>query len=455
MGRGNPQIESPESASPVVTRAVAASLQGRYHTTYHLQSWERAALRILGLFPQSVGQAILPRFVALNALDPSTLKEFTLDRLLIERLTDYADLLESFPAITIGAALGGASAHLALALGGPFLPQAFVMTLKGGSPSGDISVYLQRSLEQAKAITEANPGIISIQHFDPIHDGWLTGRTNQLRLKLTSLPEPYKQFILQRLTYGGAVCYLDCGAEWLRFQLGNRNYIQVGGWGGIPAEEFIRGSSRIDEYCHRQGFVQCGWCLDDYPLEPGPESEWGSEPGLAEELEDFCKEKGIQFLRIRMPEPHDFSRLAYLSFEALISQAGDEPAGVLIEMFSQFDASTVMKTGLLPVWLVYNTPDSLAFLIKMRSRFPSGKPVFFAPLSTFSITPDLVPWEEWVTALAGLDWRNIGTRPSHYPADTRTISDWATPLRNWAEAHSHHVRSRLSIENLLSLSLLE
>lgn len=448
-----PQFESPESSSPIITRAVAYSLQGKFHPTYRLQSWERTALRLLGLLPQSVGRAILPRFVAINALDPRNLKNFTLDRLLTNRLSDYDDLQGVFPALTVGAALGGASAHLALALGGPFLPQAFVMTLKGGSPSGDARQYLNRSLEAAKGITASNPGVISIQHFDPVHDGWFTNRTNQLRLKLTALPELYKRFILRRLNPGGEICYLDCRAEWLRFRLANRNFFQVGGWGGIPAEEFLTSSPRMEVYCRRQGFIQCGWHLDDLKLERGPESEWGSEPGLAEDLEQFCNLHGFRFIQISMPEPNDFSKLAYFSREKLIRKDGKEPAGVLVETFSQFDASTVMQTGLLPVWLVFNTPDSLALLRSIRASFPEGKPVFFSPLSTFSITPDLVPWEDWEAALAGLSWQNVGARPSHYPADTRAISDWQAPLRIWAEAHPQPVQNRLSADNILSLSL--
>ena len=57
--------------------------------------------------------------------------------------------------------------------------------------------------------------------------------------------------------------------------------------------------------------------------------------------------------------------------------------------------------------------DSLEFLQEMTPEFPQGYPVFFSPLSTFTFTPDLVPWSRWEQALQGLDWRNIGARSSH------------------------------------------
>ena len=134
-------------------------------------------------------------------------------------------------------------------------------------------------------------------------------------------------------------------------------------------------------------------------------------------MEVFCKREGYRFFRIPLPYPNDFSRLAFSTARQLLEKEGRQPAGVLVEMFSQFDATAARQAGLLPLWLIFNTYDSLDYLKEMRPQFPAGKPVFFSPLATFSFTPDLVPWKDWETALAGIEWTNIGTRPSHYPAD--------------------------------------
>jgi len=87
----------------------------------------------------------------------------------------------------------------------------------------------------------------------------------------------------------------------------------------------------------------------------------------------------------------------------------------------------------------------------MRPHFPPGKPVFFSPLATFSRTPDLVPWQSWVDALEGLDWRLSGARPSHYPADTRAVVDWARPLRAWVAAHPQPVPEPLPVARLAAI----
>lgn len=450
-------LESPESSSPIITRAVAAGLRGEYCDTYIFPAWQRHVLSDLGLFPQGAARFVISRFEAYSGLEPGFLANQAAgtfsESLAQERLKDYDLSNGPYPCVTIGAGLGGASAHLSLAMGGPFLPQAFVATLRQGAPDGDVNTYFQRSVGLAKKIAQENPGLMIIQHYDPIHDEWMTRYVNHLRFKLLHMPQAYKDFLHRNLEPGGAVCYLNCQAQWLRYRLGERNLFQVGGWGDISAQEFLEGSERIERYCQSVGLNKHNWRLPEYPLEKGPESEWGSEPGLGEELKDFCRRDGYRFISIRFSEPHDYSRLAFQAVTHLLNSEGRQPAGVIIEMFSQFDATAVIQSGLLPLWLVFNTWDSLAFLKAMRTSFPDDKPVFFSPLATFTPTPDIVPWHEWEAALLGMDWHNIGTRSSHYPADARTLVHWAEPLRKWVTRHFQPIQARLTPEELEKITL--
>jgi hypothetical protein len=441
-------LESPESSSPIVTRSVASALKGEYQDAYRLSAWQRATLRLIGRFPQGLARFVNPRFQPVKALEPAHVTALSINALVRARLADYDGLPGPFPCITVGMALGGASAHLALSLGGPFLPQAFVLTLRGGSMNGNINTYFQRSADLALDISRNNPFIRTVQHYDPVHDGWLTRFVNHLRLVLLDLPAGYAEFIHSKLQPGGTVCFLDCGARWLQYKIGERSVFQVGGWGDVPSEEYLTGSLRIKNYCQSAGLTNSDWHLSGYSVESGPESEWGTMPGLGEALEDFCKQAGYRFVRISLPEPHDFSRLAFLSVADQLVKDGTQPSGILIEMFSQFDATAVMKAGLLPLWLVYNTGDSLRFLESMRPLLQIGKPVFFSPLSTFSLTPDLVPWNKWIYSLQGLDWINIGARSSHYPADAAALVDWAAPLHAWIEQYPNPIQSILSAEEL-------
>jgi hypothetical protein len=444
-------LESPESSSPIVTRAVAAGLNGKFCHNYEFPGWQKTLLTVLGALPQGVASFVISRFESITGLPPEVLDDFSVDQLIRKRLDDYAKLSGKFPAIIVGAALSGATAYLSLVLGGPFLPQAFVVSLKHGSLTGDANEYLHRSLDAALRIADQNPELMTIQHYDPVHDGWMTRFINHLRFKLLELPPAYADYINSRLEPGGAVVYLESGASWLRYRVGPRSVFQVGGWGGIPAKEFLEGSNRIHKYALRAGLKITDWKLKDYPLEQGPESEWGSEPGLDTALEAFCKHEGYRFVRISLLHPNNFSRLAFAAAKRLLEKEDRQPAGVLVEMFSQFDANAARQAGLLPLWLIYNTRDSLEYLKEMKAKFPVGKPVFFSPLATFSFTPDLVPWKDWEAALADFEWTNIGTRPSHYPADARALVKWVEPLRKWVEDNRNPINGWLEAEELQSL----
>lgn len=421
--------ESQESSSPMITRAVAAGLLGREFTAYQFSAIERAALAMLGVLPQRCSQWLIPRVQGRSALNPKDVANVRISSFITSRVNDYAALDRMMPAVVLGVGMGGATAHLSLALEAPFLPQAFVMTLKGGSSDGDVIKYFERSKNLASHITDSNPGVMTIQHFDPIHDGWLVRRVNHLRLKLIHMPEEYKKFILTHIKPGGDVVYLEGGAKWLRYQFGERNVFQVGGWGDISAKEFLEGSDRIRKYCELEGIKHSDWRLTGYPLIEGPESEWGSEPGLGEEIESYCHKEGYRFTRIRFEDPNDFAQLAFLTVREQFRQNGIDPTGTIVETFSQYDPAAVSRYGLLPLWLIFNTEDSLRFLSDFCAEFDHNKPVLMSSLSTFSLTPDMASWNQWQESLDSFTVKNIGARKSHYPADPLALICWQEWLR--------------------------
>jgi hypothetical protein len=444
--------ESTESSSPIVTRAVAAGLRGEFTDNYQFPAWQHTLLDFIGAFPQSVARYVISRFQTSSGLPPDSLKDFSLNDLIQDRLDNYSGLEERRPAITIGAALGGATTYLSLALGGLFLPQTFVITMKHGSFDGDVDEYLNRSLEAARRIAENDSRLMTIQHYDPIHDGWLTRFVNHLRFKLIDMPDQYADYIQKHVEPGGTIVYLEGGATWLRYRVGERSVFQVGGWGDISAEEFLEASPRIKDYAEKTGLKYYDWRLTQYPLERGAESEWGTEPGFADALGKFCTREGFKFVRIPLAHPNDFSRLAFSAALKLLEKEGHPPAGVSVECFSQFDSTSARLGSLLPLWLIFNTSDSARYLREMAVKFPKESPVFFSPLSTFSITPDMASWSEWMDALGGRDFINTGARESHYPADARALVKWQDPLREWVLSHKQPISSILTAENLKLLA---
>lgn len=444
-----PSYESPESASPRITRAVAAALHRREFKAFRFPWWQKLALTILNAGPRSLARAAARWDVGRRAHDPALAERLKVEDLAIGRLADYQRLTGEFPAVVLGSALGGPAAHLAAALGGPFLPQPFVLNFKGGSPKDEVEPHFERSRALGERILANNADIMVIGHFDPVHDGWLTSQVNHVRIKLLRTPPAYTDFLRARLRKGGVIVYLDCRAEWPQYQIGKDHVYQIGGWGGIDPQDFLAGNAAIDAYLERKGSPhRGGWRVSGLPLKHGRESEWGSEPGLDADLAAFARRAGFRFLRLTFDRPSALARFTYHVYEHLLERNGLTPQGVLVEMFTQYDPSSVLAGGLLPLWLVFNTRDSLAVLQEMRACFPEDRPVFFSALATLSRTPDMVPWEGWTEALQGLDWRSIGASETRYPEDLKALWRWQTPLRKWVQAHPAPECSLLPAEEL-------
>ncbi|HEY59457.1 MAG TPA: hypothetical protein G4N92_02045 [Anaerolineae bacterium] len=445
-------LESRESSSPVLTRAVSAALRGEHCNVYEFSTFQKVALSILGKLPQSLALWLIPRVQAPNSLNPQFAQSLMIRYFVNERINDYSQLKGQFPSLVTGVAIGGAAGHIAVLANGPFLPQAFVMTLQGGATDGNVLSYFNRSVEIARQFVSRNPNIKTIQHFDPIHDGWLTKYVNHLRIKLLDIPDEYKNFIRNRVKPGGEIIYLDGRTSWLQYQIDSRMVFQVGGWGGISSEEFLAGSQRIRDYCQSNQIEKSDWKLSEFPLIKGIESEWGSEPLFAQALQKFCQQEGYQFIPITFKNPHNFSKLAFTAYKDFYKKSGIEPQGTIIEMFSQYDLAAVQKGALQPLRLIFNTTDSLEFLTQMKAEFPKNKPVFFSPLVTFSITPDLVPFSGWESALNDFPFINIGARQSHYPADAKALIGWQKSLREWVGKNKIKIKGRLTGKKLLDIA---
>ncbi len=445
-------FESAESASPVLTRLIAGVLTGYPETVFNFNAVEKIGLALLNRLPVSVARTVVRQQFRWTALSPLEAEKLQVEQLVAARLADYAGVDGTFDTILVGSAMGGATAHLAAVLGAPFLPQPFILGLRGGSPEDEVPPHLALTSRVAERILDRNPEVMAIGHFDPIHDGWLTRVVTHLRLKLIDLPRGYREFLQNRLKPGGTIVYLDCEARWLHYKQGARQVYQIGGWGGISPEEFIEGSERIDRALTESGSKhRGGWGIPDQEPVEGPESEWGSEPGLDQALEVFAREQGYGFERITFDDPQGFSRLAFLAHEELYRRQGREAEGVVVETFTQYDPQLVLSSGLLPLWLIFNTKDSREFLETQTQFFPRGKPVYFSGLVTLSRTPDMVPWEGWAQALEGFSWTSIGARPSRYPEDLISLWRWSERLRDLTPPLEAVMPSTLPLSTLLDL----
>ncbi len=353
-----------------------------------------------------------------------------------------------YNAMVIGAPSGGI-AHLAALLDAPFLSQHFVTRFRYQGQADDVSGYCGFGRRLAETVLEHNPDLAVINHYDPIHNRFLVPHVNHLRMKLLDLPVPYADFIRARLRGGGTLLFSDCQFMWGQYRVEKRHTFQVGGLGGIPDDEWIKGSAHVKAFLAERGRSDQGdWSIAS-PWLPAPESEWGSLPPFRQAVEDFAAANGYRFRVLRGSHPEDFSRLAfYAAYQAALS-SGREPAGVLIDCFTQTSPTAALRAGLLPLWLPYNCSDSLAFLRQMAPQFPRGKPVLLAPAPSFSPAWDTVSARDWQAACppdSEVTW--IGVNPAALPVDLAGMFRFVPDLQAWCASHPQPDKPSFSITEL-------
>ncbi|MGD1995526.1 MAG: hypothetical protein PVH62_02020 [Anaerolineae bacterium] len=438
-------IEQTDS-SAVCMRSVAAALRGHFLDPFRLRSWERAVLSIAALF----GPRVVRQLVGVGARFRGTSQAWA-DRITAQDLAQraislYDDLDGPFDAVVIGAPNGGV-AHVATALDAPFLSQHFLISFRDPTDPDDIETYSEHGAALIQRILRREPMVAAINHYDPLHDRYLVRWVNHVRLKLLDLPDAYRDFIERRLRPGGTLVFTDCRYPWLQYRVGPRHTFQVGGLGGVSDREFLEGGAAIES----PRYPADGWSLPDQHLEMQVESEWGAAPPLREIVENFAANHGYRFLPLRGDHPEWYSRLALRAHRRVSEKEGRDPAGVLVEMFTQTNPVAPLMSRLLPLWLPFNCTDSLYFLRQMREALPAGRPILFTPIANFVVTPDTADWEAYREALAGLNLQVLGTRRGLFPSDPAGLWRPAQELARWCRRHLDPVEARLSPEELSAL----
>jgi len=435
-------VEETDS-SAVCMRGVSAALRGRFVDPYRLDVGERWGLSIAALFGQRTVRWVVEQGLRFRGTDLSWADRLTAQGMARWATCLYEEVESPFDAVVIGAPNGGV-AHIATALGAPFLSQHFLISFRDSTDADDVRTYFQHGSDLARRILRRERTLAVVNHYDPLHDRHLVRRVNHIRLKLLDLPDAYADFVRKNLRPGGTLVFTGCRYPWLQYRAGPRHTFQVGGLGGVEDWEFLQGRPEIEALRGESG----GWLLPDLPLEVRAESEWGAIPPLREIVETFARRHGYRFLALRGEHPEWYARLALAAHRRLSEREGEEPAGALIEMFTQSNPVAPLRSRLLPLWLPFNCEDSLAFLRRMRGALPAGRPVLFTPIVNFVHTLDMASWNAYQEALAGLDLQVLGVQERLFPSDPGGLWRPARRLAHWCREHPAPVRKRLEPEEL-------
>jgi len=447
--------EAPESSSAATLRAVVASLNNAWHTPYVSTPWQKRMARYSNYLPESLLQTMLTRTIRKQALDPSLTRYVKTEGLAQQAVNHYNQLDENigYPAIIIGAP-NGAVAYLAALLGVPFLPGHFLLSFADRTDPDDISTYQTHGQQLIEPILKLNSDLLAVNHYDPVHDRFLVKEVNHVRLKLLTLPEAYRKFIQKHLAPGGTILFIDNQFSWSQYKIDERHMFQVGGMGGYTEQDYLQGSEALDVWIRGEGGDHTGgWNLEGWPLESAPESEWGSLPAFKQAAKQFAKQHDFQFRALKGAHPEDFSALVYTAYLWESRLHDRTPQGILVECFSQINPTAALRADLLPLWMPFNTIDSMTSLSRMAPYLPKGLPVGLALTPTFTQTPDMpeaLAWNQITQRIGPVRW--IGIDPRKYPTDVTALINYLPDLQQWVQENpGQSPAPHLPLEAFLSM----
>jgi hypothetical protein len=252
------------------------------------------------------------------------------------------------PAVVLGSAHGGA-AHLAAALGAPWLPTTFTVTVPWPDGSvGDWTGAMEWGAKLADLILEANPGVTVRQVHDPVRRGALCGTAVTLHVRWRRLPRAYREFLRSRLEPAGAALLLRDTRIWPVLELTDRHSFQLGSpSGGLRHEELT-----LDNPSFRRLMQDVGedrWSTPHLDT-PACYAELAGEPELERDLRRLSLESGRPVHRVLYPGPGVLSACVGDLYRDWIRGRGGDGDACVVETGRLIDPWRVLTSGLVPYW---------------------------------------------------------------------------------------------------------
>lgn len=253
-----------------------------------------------------------------------------------------------YPAVVLGSAHGGA-AHLAAALGAPWLPTSFTVTVPwpGGSV-GDWTGAMEWGAQNADLILAADPNVTVRQVHNPVGRGALCGATVTLHVRWRHLPRAYRDFLASCLEPDGAALLLRDTRTWPVLELTDRHTFQLGSpAGGLRHEDQTMDNPSFRRLVHSVGGDR--WPTP-YLDTPPHYAEAAGEPELERELRRLSATTGRPWHRVLYPGPDVLSACVADLYRDWLRDSGRPADECVVETGRLIDPWRVLTSGLVPYW---------------------------------------------------------------------------------------------------------
>lgn len=398
-------------------------------------SLKELGAKVMARLPQTLSQSLTTISGWVDASPPAVVEDIRSETMSRWVVSQYPR--QQYPAAMIGSS-NGAAIHLCAALGIPWLPQTLLVCIKHRMNPDEPRQVLEWAKPLAARLLQNNLDLAVYQMHDPNQDRLKVPAVGYFRLKRTQLGETYKFFLRKNLAPGATLFLLESQNTWLSTRVSDRHYFQVGGKGGLTPEEYFENSPKIRDFLQRDGSTHQSW---DPPAADGwfPESEWGFEPALRNDVETFAREHGFHVRRIVLDYPQDMSPFVAELYRWWYQQRGlpisDEvpPAQnrLLVESFVYLHPWWTLRLGLVPFWIVFNDQTSCD---RLNSYLDSTRPYDEIYLNLFSNgirSLGIASIEEWRSTLAYARKHGqfLGVNEQTYPNDMASFIRHYTELK--------------------------
>lgn len=370
----------------------------------------------------------------MNASSPDVLDSVRAETMSRWVLSQYPR--QQYPAAMIGSS-NGAAVHLCTALGIPWLPQTLLLCLRHTHDPDAPKQVMEWAKVAAQPLLRNNPDVCLYQMHDPNQDRVKVPRVAYFRLKRTRLGERYKQFLVENLAPGATIFLLDCQYTWLATQVGDRHFFQVGGAGFLSSEDYFDHSPQIAEFLKQHNSAHQYW---DVPTPDGrfPESEWGFDPALQQDVEEFADQHGYRVRRIAFEYPQDLSPFVsdlyrwWYQERNLLSVGNVSPANrILVESFVYQQPWWALRLGLVPYWATFNDRRSVAQLNDYLEHTNPFDEIYMNLFSNGIQGLGQASIEEWRSMF---NWARkcgqfVGVNEQTYPGDLASFTNHYTQVK--------------------------
>ncbi|MFC4018714.1 hypothetical protein ACFOW4_12290 [Micromonospora sp. GCM10011542] len=257
---------------------------------------------------------------------------------------------QRYPGVVLGSP-HGAAAHLAVALGVPWLPAGFEMSVHWTDGAVDRpGAALEHGAALAAPLLAANADVHLRQVHCPASRGPLSAVTVSLTARWRTLPAAYARFLAERLAPGAPVLLLRDARTWPVLDGGQGHSFQVGCPGsGLDPVDFDPDSHALRQVLRSAGGDDTCWEPPEVSAASGS-AEHGVESGFELAARDFSTRQGHPLHRVLVPRPAALSAAVADLYRRWLRGAGKTGDRLVVECGRLLDPWQVVRAGMVPYW---------------------------------------------------------------------------------------------------------